>query len=150
MEMTEDEIVSKYLKSPDTAMINIIADLNGTQPHYIKTILEKRGVLKKPKNTKSDDKKNDKIEKTDIKTDSIPVDTRSEEVKVYPVELIPEAVKGLTEAKIRENRAKIEYHCEEINKLNDENNELLAFLKGGELWRQRPNTLGSTKSASLI
>lgn len=130
MEMTEDEIVSKYLKSPDTAMINIIADLNGTQPHYIKTILEKRGVLKKRKNTKSDDKKNDKIEKTDIKTDSIPVDTRSEEVKVYPVELIPEAVKGLTEAKIRENRAKIEYHCEEINKLNDENNELLAFLKG--------------------
>lgn len=130
MEMTEDEIVSKYLKSPDTAMINIIADLNGTQPHYIKTILEKRGVLKKRKNTKSDDKKNDKTEKTDIKTDSIPVDTRSEEVKIYPVELIPEAVKGLTEAKIRENRAKIEYHCEEINKLNDENNELLAFLKG--------------------
>lgn len=130
MEMTEDEIVSKYLKSPDTAMINIIADLNGTQPHYIKTILEKRGVLKKRKNTKSDDKKRDKTEKTDIKTDSIPVDTRSEEVKVYPVELIPEAVKGLTEAKIRENRAKIEYHCEEINKLNDENNELLAFLKG--------------------
>lgn len=130
MEMTEDEIVSKYLKSPDTAMINIIADLNGTQPHYIKTILEKRGVLKKRKNTKSDDKKSDKTEKTDIKTDSIPVDTRSEEVKVYPVELIPEAVKGLTEAKIRENRAKIEYHCEEINKLNDENNELLAFLKG--------------------
>lgn len=130
MEMTEDEIVSKYLKSPDTAMINVIADLNGTQPHYIKTILEKRGVLKKRKNTKSDDKKNDKTEKTDIKTDSIPVDTRSEEVKAYPVELIPEAVKGLTEAKIRENRAKIEYHCEEINKLNDENNELLAFLKG--------------------
>lgn len=130
MEMTEDEIVSKYLKSPDTAMINIIADLNGTQPHYIKTILEKRGVLKKRKNTKSDDKKSDKTEKTDIKTDSIPVDTRSDEVKVYPVELIPEAVKGLTEAKIRENRAKIEYHCEEINKLNDENNELLAFLKG--------------------
>ena len=130
MEMTEDEIVSKYLKSPDTAMINIIADLNGTQPHYIKNILEKRGVLKKRKNTKSDDKKSDKTEKTDIKTDSIPVDTRSEEVKVYPVELIPEAVKGLTEAKIRENRAKIEYHCEEINKLNDENNELLAFLKG--------------------
>lgn len=130
MEMTEDEIVSKYLKSPDTAMINIIADLNGTQPHYIKTILEKRGVLKKRKNTKSDDKKSNKTEKTDIKTDSIPVDTRSEEVKVYPVELIPEAVKGLTEAKIRENRAKIEYHCEEINKLNDENNELLAFLKG--------------------
>lgn len=130
MEMTEDEIVSKYLKSPDTAMINIIADLNGTQPHYIKTILEKRGVLKKRKNTKSDDKKSDKTEKTDIKTDSIPVDTRSEEVKIYPVELIPEAVKGLTEAKIRENRAKIEYHCEEINKLNDENNELLAFLKG--------------------
>lgn len=130
MEMTEDEIVSKYLKSPDTAMINIIADLNGTQPHYIKAILEKRGVLKKRKNTKSDDKKSDKTEKTDIKTDSIPVDTRSEEVKIYPVELIPEAVKGLTEAKIRENRAKIEYHCEEINKLNDENNELLAFLKG--------------------
>lgn len=130
MEMTEDEIVSKYLKSPDTAMINIIADLNGTQPHYIKTILEKRGVLKKRKNTKSDDKKSNKTEKTDIKTDSIPVDTRSEEVKAYPVELIPEAVKGLTEAKIRENRAKIEYHCEEINKLNDENNELLAFLKG--------------------
>lgn len=130
MEMTEDEIVSKYLKSPDTAMINIIADLNGTQPHYIKTILEKRGVLKKRKNTKSDDIKSDKTEKTDIKTDSIPVDTRSEEVKVYPVDLIPEAVKGLTEAKIRENRAKIEYHCEEINKLNDENNELLAFLKG--------------------
>lgn len=130
MEMTEDEIVSKYLKSPDTAMINVIADLNGTQPHYIKTILEKRGVLKKRKNTKSDDKKSDKTEKTDIKTDSIPVDTRSEEVKAYPVELIPEAVKGLTEAKIRENRAKIEYHCEEINKLNDENNELLAFLKG--------------------
>lgn len=130
MEMTEDEIVSKYLKSPDTAMINIIADLNGTQPHYIKTILEKRGVLKKRKNTKSDDKKSNKTEKTDIKTDSIPADTRSEEVKVYPVELIPEAVKGLTEAKIRENRAKIEYHCEEINKLNDENNELLAFLKG--------------------
>lgn len=130
MEMTEDEIVSKYLKSPDTAMINIIADLNGTQPHYIKTILEKRGVLKKRKNTKGDDKKSDKTEKTDIKTDSVPVDTRSEEVKVYPVELIPEAVKGLTEAKIRENRAKIEYHCEEINKLNDENNELLAFLKG--------------------
>lgn len=130
MEMTEDEIVSKYLKSPDTAMINIIADLNGTQPHCIKTILEKRGVLKKRKNTKSDDKKSDKTEKTDIKTDSIPVDTRSEEVKIYPVELIPEAVKGLTEAKIRENRAKIEYHCEEINKLNDENNELLAFLKG--------------------
>lgn len=130
MEMTEDEIVSKYLKSPDTAMINVIADLNGTQPHYIKTILEKRGVLKKRKNTKSDDKKNDKTEKTDIKTDSIPVDTRSEDVKVYPVELIPEAVKDLTEAKIRENRAKIEYHCEEINKLNDENNELLAFLKG--------------------
>lgn len=130
MEMTEDEIVSKYLKSPDTAMINIIADLNGTQPHYIKTILEKRGVLKKRKNTKSDDKKSDKTEKTDIKTDSIPVDTRNEEVKVYPVELIPEAVKSLTEAKIRENRAKIEYHCEEINKLNDENNELLAFLKG--------------------
>jgi hypothetical protein len=130
MEMTEDEIVSKYLKSPDTAMINIIADLNGTQPHYIKTILEKRGVLKKRKNTKSDDKKSNKTEKTDIKTASIPVDTRSEEVKAYPVELIPEAVKGLTEAKIRENRAKIEYHCEEINKLNDENNELLAFLKG--------------------
>lgn len=130
MEMTEDEIVSKYLKSPNTAMINIIADLNGTQPYYIKTILEKRGVLKKRKNTKSDDKKSDKTEKTDIKTDSIPVDTRSEEVKIYPVELIPEAVKGLTEAKIRENRAKIEYHCEEINKLNDENNELLAFLKG--------------------
>ena len=130
MEMTEDEIVSKYLKSPNTAMINVIADLNGTQPHYIKTILEKRGVLKKRKNTKSDDKKSDKTEKTDIKTDSIPVDTRSEEVKAYPVELIPEAVKGLTEAKIRENRAKIEYHCEEINKLNDENNELLAFLKG--------------------
>lgn len=130
MEMTEDEIVSKYLKSPDTAMINIIADLNGTQPHYIKTILEKRGVLKKRKNTKSDDKKNDKTEKTDIKNESVPVDTGSEEVKVYPVELIPEAVKSLTEAKIRENRAKIEYHCEEINKLNDENNELLAFLKG--------------------
>lgn len=130
MEMTEDEIVSKYLKSPDTAMINIIADLNGTQPHYIKTILEKRGVLKKRKNTKSDDKKSDKTEKTDIKTDSIPVDTRSEEVKVYPVELIPEAVKGLTEAKIRENRARIERYCEEINRLNDENNELLAFLKG--------------------
>lgn len=130
MEMTEDEIVSKYLKSPDTAMINIIADLNGTQPHNIKTILEKRGVLKKRKNTKSDDTKSDKTKKTDIKTESVPVDTRSEEVKVYPVELIPEAVKGLTEAKIRENRAKIEYHCEEINKLNDENNELLAFLKG--------------------
>lgn len=130
MEMTETEIVKKYLQDPTAANITLIADLNGTQPYVIKTLLDKKGVLKSTKNTKSDATKSNKKEKTDIKTESVPVDTRSEELKAYPVELIPEAVKGLIEAKIRENRAKIEYHCEEINRLNDENNELLAFLKG--------------------
>ena len=130
MEMTEAEIVKKYLQDPTTTNITLIADLNGTQPYVIKTLLEKKGVLKSTKNTKSDATKSNKKEKTATKEAESLEETRSEVVTAYPVELIPEAVKGLTEAKIRENRAKIEYHCEEINKLNDENNELLAFLKG--------------------
>ena len=130
MEMTEDEIVKKYLQDPTTTNITLIADLNGTQPYVIKTLLDKKGVLKSTKNTKSDATKSNKKEKTATKEAESLEETKSEVVTIYPVELIPEAVKVLTEAKIRENRAKIEYHCEEINRLNDENNELLAFLKG--------------------
>lgn len=130
MEMTEDEIVKKYLNEPTNSNITLIADLNGTQPYVIKTLLEKKGVFQKIEKTKSDSTKRNKKEKTAIKEAESLEETKSEVVTIYPVELIPEAVKGLTEAKIRENRAKIEYHCEEINRLNDENNELLAFLKG--------------------
>ena len=130
MEMTEDEIVKKYLNEPTNSNITLIADLNGTQPYVIKTLLEKKGVLQKVEKTKSDATKSNKKEKTATKEAESLEETKSEVVTIYPVELIPEAVKGLTEAKIRENRAKIEYHCEEINRLNDENNELLAFLKG--------------------
>ena len=130
MEMTEDEIVKKYLNEPTNSNITLIADLNGTQPYVIKTLLEKKGVLQKVEKTKSDATKSNKKEKTATKEAESLEETKSEVVTAYPVELIPEAVKGLTEAKIRENRAKIEYHCEEINRLNDENNELLAFLKG--------------------
>lgn len=131
MEMTEDEIVKKYLNEPTNSNITLIADLNGTQPYVIKTLLEKKGVLQKVEKTKSEPTKNDKNKKTDNKKPSVPVETENKpEVKCYPVELIPAAVKSLTEAKIRENRAKIVYHCEEIDKLNDENNELTAFLKG--------------------
>lgn len=130
MEMTEDEIVKKYLNEPTNSNITLIADLNGTQPYVIKTLLEKKGVLQKVEKTKSDATKSNKKEKKATKEAESFEETKSEVVTAYPVELIPEAVKGLTEAKIRENRAKIEYHCEEINRLNDENNELLAFLKG--------------------
>ena len=130
MEMTEDEIVKKYLQDPTATNITLIADLNGTQPYVIKTLLDKKGVLKSTKNTKSDATKSNKKEKTATKEAESLEETKSEVVTVFPVELIPEAVKGLTESKIRENRAKIEYHCEEINRLNEENNELLAFLKG--------------------
>lgn len=130
MEMTEDEIVKKYLNEPTNQNITLIADLNGTQPYIIKTILEKKGALKKVEKTTSEATKSNKAKKTDSKKTSVLVETREEEPKTYPVELIPQAVKSLTEAKIRENRAKIEYHCLEIDKLNDENNELTAFLKG--------------------
>ena len=128
--MSEDEIVKKYLNEPTNQNITLIADLNGTQPYIIKTILEKRGVLKPAEKTTSGATKSNKAKKTDSKKTSVLVETREEAHKTYPVELIPQAVKSLTEAKIRENRAKIEYHCLEIDKLNDENNELSAFLKG--------------------
>lgn len=130
MEMTEDEIVKKYLNEPTNQNITLIADLNGTQPYIIKTLLEKRGVLKTVEKTTRGATKSNKSKKTDSKKTPVLVETREEEPKTYPVELIPQAVKSLTEAKIRENRAKIVYHCEEIDKLNEENGELTAFLKG--------------------
>ena len=64
MEMTEAEIVKKYLQDPTTTNITLIADLNGTQPYVIKTLLEKKGVLKSTKNTKSDATKSNNKEKT--------------------------------------------------------------------------------------
>jgi hypothetical protein len=60
MEMTDKEIVEKYLKSPKNSTISIIAGLNGVPNYKIESVLDKAGVLPKKgrpksgKNTKSE------------------------------------------------------------------------------------------------
>ena len=60
MEMTDKDIVEKYLKSPKNSTISLIADLNGVPEYRIESVLDKAGVLQKKgrpksgKNTKSE------------------------------------------------------------------------------------------------
>lgn len=140
MEMTEKEIVEKYLKSPKNSTISLIADLNGVPNYKIESVLDKAGVLQKkgrPKsgnNSKSEVIIKDKETKVTKKAEESVESTRSEtesKLKRFPVELIPEVVKSITEAKIRENQAKISYHMNEFDRLTEENEQLMAFL-GGE------------------
>lgn len=140
MEMTEKEIVEKYLKNPKKSTISLIADLNGIPEYRIESVLDKAGVLQKkgrPKsgnNSKSEVIIKDKDTKVTKKAEESVESTRSEtepKLKHFPVELIPEAVKSITEAKIRENQAKISYHMNEFDRLTEENGQLMAFL-GGE------------------
>ena len=44
MEMTEKEIVEKYLKSPKNSTISLIADLNGVPENRIEAVLDKAKV----------------------------------------------------------------------------------------------------------
>lgn len=140
MEMTEKEIVEKYLKSPKNSTISLIADLNGVPDYRIESVLDKSGVLQKKcrpksgKNSKSEVIIKDKEENVTKKAEKSVESTRSEtdsKLKHFPVELIPEVVKSITEAKIRENQAKISYHMNEFDRLTEENEQLMAFL-GGE------------------
>lgn len=140
MEMTEKEIVEKYLKSPKNSTISLIADLNGVPNYKIESVLDKAGVLQKKgrpksgKNSKSEVIIKDKEENVTKKAEESVESTRSEtdsKLKHFPVELIPEVVKSITEAKIRENQAKISYHMNEFDRLTEENEQLMAFL-GGE------------------
>lgn len=136
MEMTEKEIVEKYLKSPKNSTISLIADLNGVPNYKIESVLDKAGVLQKkgrPKsgnNSKSEVIIKDKETKVTKKAEESVESTRSEtesKLKRFPVELIPEVVKSITEAKIRENQAKISYHMNEFDRLTEENEQLMAF-----------------------
>ena len=140
MEMTEKEIVEKYLKSPKNSTISLIADLNGVPEYRIEAVLDKAKVLQKKgrpksgKNSKSEVIIKDKETKVTKKAEESVELTRSEtesKLKRFPVELIPEVVKSITEAKIRENQAKISYHMNEFDRLTEENEQLMAFL-GGE------------------
>lgn len=140
MEMTEKEIVEKYLKSPKNSTISLIADLNGVPNYKIESVLDKAGVLQKkgrPKsvnNSKSEviikDKETNVTKKAEESVESTRNETESK-LKHFPVELIHEVVKSITEAKIRENQAKISYHMNEFDRLTEENEQLMAFL-GGE------------------
>ncbi len=133
MEMTDKEIIKKYQDDPTLKNIRIIADLNGTQEYVIKGILDKAGVLLqkgnagKSKTTRKEVTKKDEEKKVENKIEESPNEKRSER---FPIELVPEAVIELTKTRIRENQAKISYHINEIDRLNNENIELRAFVGG--------------------
>lgn len=140
MEMSQNEIVSKFEKNPKREQIKILAQLNDCGEYLIENILKANGVEipeKKPGRPKKNAavSKNPSRDKTKILEDDY-VENKSElcerEIQPQPVPkyLIPASVQEMTKDKIEQLQRQIMAFCDRIDELNAEKHELEVFLKG--------------------
>ena len=144
MEMSDEEIISKYKANPTEKHINVLADLNAVKPYVIKRILAKAGLMEEPaapgrkkkaepQKVQEADKTLDDIEKIESnKTISVrgEMPLVSEMIQPVPVYLIPDGIRKLCEYRLEEINVEIMKYCDEIDKRSDERETIKAFLKG--------------------
>lgn len=146
MYMTKGEILKMYKERPNSKRIQEIAELNGCKANDVRQVLRECGediaVFEKkkpgrPPKAKEEESTNkiikemeevlkDKKEKEEIKSESLlpnkPVETMH----------IPQAVIDMCKERIQSLNRQIDMHCETINKLNVEREELREFIALGE------------------
>lgn len=136
LEMSEAEICRRYRENPNFGQIKILAELNDCDVNDIRAILKKGGEklpMGRPKKSlgipnfiSTDEALKDESEKT----------CQKEEPKLEKLELpmpkflIPSSVQEMIREKLESIQRQICMHCDMIDDLNEQKNELEVFLKG--------------------
>lgn len=138
MEMTEQEVVKKYIQAQyKTRQVKILAELNGCSTATIEGILKKNGItfppVKGPKTKEEQELYNkimneESISQMVIKKPVI-VDTKPETTPTVNIKKnIPDAVRTLIENRIYEIDKCLDDLERQRNALNIEMQELTAFM----------------------
>lgn len=141
MKQSVGEILRAYQDRPNAKRIQEIADENGVTANTIRKILRDAGEdvavfgPGRPKEDNEDPEESEKILKADEtlkdETDNVSIKSEPAYSKNQACE-IPKVVVELVNERIANINRQIQVYVEQVDSLNTERNELIAFLKGEE------------------